>query len=85
MEQYLTDISRKAIDAMIDGWVGRPAGITLSFSLCAGFMHGGFLETVDYTVGGEQWRQRHYRGRVVQPDPLLTGYDFFFGMRIYDS
>lgn len=85
MDQLLFKLARGAIDSMIDGWVGAPAGITLSFPLCETFMREGLLEKIEYTVGGEQWLQRMYRGRVVQPDPLLEGWDFFFGMRIYET
>lgn len=85
MDQTLIEVARNAIDAMIDGWVGPPAGISLSLSLCEAFMREGLLEKVEYLVGGEQWVLRTYRGRVVQPDPSLQGWDFFFGLRVYES
>jgi hypothetical protein len=85
VDPTLIEVARNAIDAMIDGWVGRPASITMSFSLVEAFMQEGLLDRIEYTVGGEQWLLRTYRGRVIQPDPALKGWDFYFGLRIYES
>ena len=82
MRSDVFNVAKTAIDAGIDGWIGRPAGITMGFKLAAEFSRHGLLEEVEYCVSGESWKHRRYRGRIVQADPDIDEYDFFFGMRI---
>ncbi len=82
MHSDVFNIAKTAIDAGIEGWIGRPAGITMGFALAAEFSRRGLLEVVEYDVFGESWTHRRYRGRIVQADPVLDEHDFFFGMRL---
>ena len=82
MDDTLFQIAQTAIDAAIDGWVGRPAGITVGFTLAFEFSRRGLPEDIDYVVFGEVWQSRRYRDRLIQPDPELDEYDFVFGLRL---
>jgi len=77
--------AKAAIDTGIEGWIGRPAGITMGFELIAEFSRRELLDDVEYLVAGETWKTRRYRGRIVQPDPELEPHGFFFGMRVFED
>ncbi len=68
------------MDAEIDGWIGRPTGITMSYRLAGEFLRRGLLLEVEHKIDGALWLQRSYRGQVVQPDRSLEAFDYFFGM-----
>ena len=82
MNEELFRLAMTGIDATIDGWIGKPAGITVGFALARELYSRGLLETVEHEIDGVGWQHRRYRGRIVQPDPDLADYDFFFGMRL---
>jgi len=73
-------VIQTTIDAEIDGWIGRPAGITMSCTLVSEFLRRGLLLEIEHQVDGASWIQRSYRGQLVQPDPSLEAFDYFFGM-----
>ena len=82
MNEELFRLAMTAIDGALDGWIGKPAGITVGYALARGLYGRGLLETVEQEIDGVNWQHRRYRGRIVQPDPQLAEYDFYFGMRV---
>ena len=78
MEDSVFEEVRAAIDVAIDDGKTDNLGIAMSFSLAGEFMKRGLLEIVTFQMLGN-WDARKYRGKFINPDPMLDGADYKFG------
>lgn len=78
MEDAIFDEIKAAIDAAIDSGQTENLGIAMSFALAGEFMRRGLLEIVTFQFLGN-WDARKYRGKYINPDPMLDGPEYKFG------